>query len=631
MNIILIYECDLCLNSVWSAETTHSGDDYEVDVEDISSENVAVSRSDSTAQHSDIMSASQNCATGSGCTNGCRTSSQLRISTVSDGALCNSWYNDGSLVTLSPSSGETDTGCERSYYSTKPAVVKNGDMMTSSAGMRETAIMGDSSDEQLEKSTRNCATSLIRQPLSGTHSCRRSYDLLLSDFASRLDHGPETDILFSESASDVGRNFHASPVVETYLRLPPTSPCRKLSAKDACKQRRIDSDQSEVVEEPEVNSTRTTTMSVGCRTNSVDVISRVGVDFNTLPPSAAQNSSVADRRRRGDESKPEVRRRVTSPVDRNLVAAALNASEAQRALALANWARLRELVRQNRLPADERNFRTAASRLRELEARRSRSSERQSKRRVHRTSSMDRKRYLSVGSYATRHRCKAIDDNNDNLPFRSSSVPPVPRPANQERTELPAGSGDNVDSVGGASVDLGAGSALPYDYEPLSLAEGGGRPFSYTDDPFDYDEVAGHDGGKVTVPITICLVIIAGYIFAGAVLFTLWEDWDYLTGSYFCFITLSTIGFGDIVPGTDMDKWASSEKLVLCALYLAFGLSLLAMCFNLMQEEVKEKCKWIGLRLGLLWDDDQAPQQARLYSGSEIPSTRFGRKPNFHI
>jgi len=180
-------------------------------------------------------------------------------------------------------------------------------------------------------------------------------------------------------------------------------------------------------------------------------------------------------------------------------------------------------------------------------------------------------------------------------------------------------------------VDLGAGSALPYDYEPLSLAEGGGRPFSYTDDPFDYDEVAGHDGGKVTVPITICLVIIAGYIFAGAVLFTLWEDWDYLTGSYFCFITLSTIGFGDIVPGTDMDKWASSEKLVLCALYLAFGLSLLAMCFNLMQEEVKEKCKWIGLRLGLLWDDDQAPQQARLYSGSEIPSTRFGRKPNFHI
>ena len=56
--------------------------------------------------------------------------------------------------------------------------------------------------------------------------------------------------------------------------------------------------------------------------------------------------------------------------------------------------------------------------------------------------------------------------------------------------------------------------------------------------------------------------ILAGYIFAGSMLFTLWEEWDYLTGSYFCFITLSTIGFGDIVPGTDMKEWASHEKLV---------------------------------------------------------------------
>jgi hypothetical protein len=130
-------------------------------------------------------------------------------------------------------------------------------------------------------------------------------------------------------------------------------------------------------------------------------------------------------------------------------------------------------------------------------------------------------------------------------------------------------------------------------------------------DPFAYEldgesSTSSSDDAKVTVPVSICLIIIAGYIFAGAVLFTLWEDWDLLTGSYFCFITLSTIGFGDIVPGTDMDKWASHEKLVLCALWLAFGLSLLAMCFNLMQEEVKEKCKWIGRKLGLLKDEGDA-------------------------
>jgi hypothetical protein len=53
-----------------------------------------------------------------------------------------------------------------------------------------------------------------------------------------------------------------------------------------------------------------------------------------------------------------------------------------------------------------------------------------------------------------------------------------------------------------------------------------------------------------------------------------------------------------------MKEWAAHEKLVLCALYLAFGLSMLAMCFNLMQEEVKDKFQWIGWKLGLLKDPD---------------------------
>ena len=79
-----------------------------------------------------------------------------------------------------------------------------------------------------------------------------------------------------------------------------------------------------------------------------------------------------------------------------------------------------------------------------------------------------------------------------------------------------------------------------------AAAAAGGADFDF--DPFDYELDATDsdddvDAQKVTVPVTICLVIIGGYIFAGAVLFTLWEDWDYLTGSYFCFITLSTIGF----------------------------------------------------------------------------------------
>ena len=158
-----------------------------------------------------------------------------------------------------------------------------------------------------------------------------------------------------------------------------------------------------------------------------------------------------------------------------------------------------------------------------------------------------------------------------------------------------------------STIDVSEGPGkLFLDDGSVEVDENGLQYIFMDEDPFDYDNDGsdeGHDR-KVTVPISICLVIIAGYILGGSMLFSIWEQWDIVAGSYFCFITLSTIGFGDIVPGTDMKDWASHEKLVLCALWLAFGLSLLAMCFNLMQEGVKERCKWIGQKLGLLKDED---------------------------
>lgn len=110
---------------------------------------------------------------------------------------------------------------------------------------------------------------------------------------------------------------------------------------------------------------------------------------------------------------------------------------------------------------------------------------------------------------------------------------------------------------------------------------------------------APNDINKVSVPIYVCLLLMLGYIALGTLVFRLSEDWDTLICLYFCFITLSTIGFGDYVPGT-LDKIGSEEKMVLCALYLVFGLALIAMCFDLIQEEAKNKLRRLGQRLGLL-------------------------------
>ncbi|VDP27163.1 unnamed protein product [Schistosoma mattheei] len=164
--------------------------------------------------------------------------------------------------------------------------------------------------------------------------------------------------------------------------------------------------------------------------------------------------------------------------------------------------------------------------------------------------------------------------------------------------------------------------------------------FSYRDG-FSAEE----DVSKVTVPISLSLVIMTTYILIGAIVFSIWQDPDYLKWSYFCFITLSTIGFGDIVPGnsnhanptfpclfttycmdnfslliisnrssdfnlhaylfsplkrTKIDSTNPKEKMIIICLYVAIGLSVFAMCFKLMQEEVVDKMKWFALRIGIL-------------------------------
>ncbi|XP_037786407.1 TWiK family of potassium channels protein 7-like [Penaeus monodon] len=99
------------------------------------------------------------------------------------------------------------------------------------------------------------------------------------------------------------------------------------------------------------------------------------------------------------------------------------------------------------------------------------------------------------------------------------------------------------------------------------------------------------DLSSVNIPITVSLVIMVALLYGGTKLFQEYEGWDVLTSFYFCFISLTTIGFGDYVPGSSVSTVSSGSRMsfIYCSLYLMFGLALLSMCFNLMQEEVVHK------------------------------------------
>ncbi|GFU20188.1 uncharacterized protein NPIL_126431 [Nephila pilipes] len=112
------------------------------------------------------------------------------------------------------------------------------------------------------------------------------------------------------------------------------------------------------------------------------------------------------------------------------------------------------------------------------------------------------------------------------------------------------------------------------------------------------------DEEEVSVPMWLCFALVISYICGGAVLFTFWEKWNFLDSSYFCFVTLTTIGFGDLVPGTAVISDDNQLTLGLCSLYLLFGMALLAMSFNLVQEEVTRSIRCVGKRIGIISDDE---------------------------
>ena len=55
---------------------------------------------------------------------------------------------------------------------------------------------------------------------------------------------------------------------------------------------------------------------------------------------------------------------------------------------------------------------------------------------------------------------------------------------------------------------------------------------------------------KFTVAIIIFLIFLSGGIFAYSAI----EKWDYIDSAYFTIATVTTIGYGDVVPSTDIGK-----------------------------------------------------------------------------
>uniref|UniRef100_A0A158PBM5 Ion channel n=1 Tax=Angiostrongylus cantonensis TaxID=6313 RepID=A0A158PBM5_ANGCA len=70
------------------------------------------------------------------------------------------------------------------------------------------------------------------------------------------------------------------------------------------------------------------------------------------------------------------------------------------------------------------------------------------------------------------------------------------------------------------------------------------------------------------LPIPVAILVVITWIFVCSATFCIWEhDWDYFVAFYFFFISLSTIGLGDITP-------TQPKYLLMLFIYIIVGLSL---------------------------------------------------------
>uniref|UniRef100_A0A8D8X4P7 Two pore potassium channel protein sup-9 n=1 Tax=Cacopsylla melanoneura TaxID=428564 RepID=A0A8D8X4P7_9HEMI len=103
---------------------------------------------------------------------------------------------------------------------------------------------------------------------------------------------------------------------------------------------------------------------------------------------------------------------------------------------------------------------------------------------------------------------------------------------------------------------------------------------------------------RIIVPSTACLWVLGGYVATGTVMFSSWEEWPILDSCYFCVTSLCKIGIGDFVPkARDMDS-----KIVMNFIYILLGMGLIAMCYDLMREDVRVKVRNLKMEIGFCFE-----------------------------
>ncbi|XP_039481025.1 TWiK family of potassium channels protein 7 isoform X2 [Drosophila santomea] len=97
---------------------------------------------------------------------------------------------------------------------------------------------------------------------------------------------------------------------------------------------------------------------------------------------------------------------------------------------------------------------------------------------------------------------------------------------------------------------------------------------------------------EFNLPVSVASLLLITYILLGSFGFLIMEpSWTPLDAFYYVFISMSTIGFGDLVPGNPF-------YVMVSMIYLMFGLALTSMFINVVQIKLSDHFKMASAKVG---------------------------------
>ncbi|MEL7530093.1 MAG: potassium channel family protein [Bacteroidota bacterium] len=84
---------------------------------------------------------------------------------------------------------------------------------------------------------------------------------------------------------------------------------------------------------------------------------------------------------------------------------------------------------------------------------------------------------------------------------------------------------------------------------------------------------------KLSIEVFIAISSLLGWISVGTILFHRLEPWTWIQSFYFSVVTITTVGFGDLTPSTELSR-------LFTAIYILIGVSIGIVTLSIMGSSI---------------------------------------------